>query len=291
MDRTVIQILCPSRSGSTLLGNVLDGHPQILHIGEVVAPVQKGRPVRCRSCAGVPCPVWDEALGASFVRAAVARFEGRAEGPGPGELYERLFAAFAGIRFVVDGSKNLEWAHYHEGRGSYATRHLLLRRDLRGCFASWKRTAKERGAAPGHHLSVARGVREAIEALDALARSADEGRCAVVRYEELVADPLGQARRLCAWLDVPPDDGMADHLGRAAHLIGGNPGPVLQQRLARGEDTGALQDEMAAPQRRFYGSLDAPFTHDLRWREELTREDLRCFDEILGAANAAWGYR
>ena len=66
MRRSVAFVLCPGHSGSTLLGHFLGAHARILHVGEIVAPMRRGRPFRCRVCEGPECPVWGSALSEPF---------------------------------------------------------------------------------------------------------------------------------------------------------------------------------------------------------------------------------
>ncbi len=280
----VLYILCPSRSGSTLLGNVLGGHPELLHIGEVVAPVRKARALRCRLCGDDPCPLWGGALPADFVEAAVHRFDGAPEGPGPGALHERVLAAFPGVRGLVDGSKKLPWARFHARSAAHDHRFLFLRRDLRGCLASWKRTGPDQLAA------TARSAARQIQELDRFAASLPADRARIVRYEDLVAAPSRAVADIVAWLGLPRCEGLADHAQHDNHVVGGNPGPMWQRVSAAGRSVALVEADMDPQQLAFYRGAGSAFVADERWRAELVPADLALVAELLGDAQRTWGY-
>lgn len=107
-----------------------------------------------------------------------------------------------------------------------------------------------------------RSNEEAEAALSAL----DPARWTSVRYEELCADPGRTLRRLFAFIGVDP--GVDPCVGTerpgsaALHVIGNGMRMDASRRIA----------------------------HDGRWRQELSRVDLRAFESVAGPLNRRLGY-
>lgn len=84
-----------------------------------------------------------------------------------------------------------------------------------------------------------------------------------MRYEELCRDPLATLKRLAGFLDLDPDQVTLDFRAKTQHVIGNG---------MRMDTTSEIR-------------------LDERWKEHLTEEDLRVFDEIAGPLNRKYGYR
>ena len=57
--KTIVSIISLGHSGSTLIGNLVGSHKSAIHLGEVVAPMEKKRPIKCMYCLDKDCPLWD----------------------------------------------------------------------------------------------------------------------------------------------------------------------------------------------------------------------------------------
>lgn len=303
MRPTVAFVLCPGHSGSTLLGHFVGAHRRILHVGEIVAPMRRGRPFRCRVCEGPTCPVWGSALSEAFVRDCLAQFRRDRWLPGPlgaaarslvGSpdrrlaLHRRLFEALDGIEVVVDSSKTLRWAQWN-GASDAPLRIAVvhLKRDLRGVLASYLRRLE-----PDPADEICRSlVRSSAKILDYLDTRAPED-VSAVRYEDLALRPAETGTELCRFLGVDFEPQMLDYYRTPQHVIGGNPGPTHQVRAFHGRSDRSLEflDQTSEANQEFYRDQPPGFIPDLRWKEELSAEVLERFDGIAGAMNRRLGY-
>jgi hypothetical protein len=302
MRETLVFVVCPGHSGSTLLGHFLGAHPSIVHIGEVVAPMRRNRPFRCRFCEHAPCPVWGSALIEPDVRAALAQFGSERLIPAPldrwrrwlgvadrrASLHAKVFDAVPGTDVVVDSSKTLGWAEWNR-RGAAPRRVVLLqlRRDLRGVLASHLRRND-----PDPVERIARNlVHSTRRILAALAR-VDPADTASFRYEDLVSDPEATGHALCRLLGLEFDPAMLRYYEVPQHVIGGNPGPTYQVRAhhGRSDGTSELLDATSPENQAFYRNRPPGFISDERWKQELDAETLARFDAIAGPTNRSLGY-
>jgi hypothetical protein len=299
--QTVVFVLCPGHSGSTLLGHFLGAHPQALHVGEFLAPLRRRRPFVCRVCEDESCPVWGSLLKEEFARAVLRRFERERRRPSVlaalwrlagGDLrcalHRRVLSGLPETRVLVDSSKAIAWARWNRG-GARGLRvvYLHLRRDLRGVLAS--------------HLS--RPDAESVEAIcQNLARLGDrllEAMAGVdpadaysLQYEALVASPEETGHKLCAFLGLDFDPAMLEYYKVPQHVIGGNPGPTHQVRAYLGSRSDDLEflNRTSEENQRFYREGRPGFLRDLRWKKTLTPEQLEIFDRIAGPTNRRLGY-
>jgi len=300
---TVAFVLCPGHSGSTLLGHFLGAHPRVLHVGEIVSPMRRGRPFRCRVCEGDRCPVWGAALQEPFVRHCLARFHRDRWLPGPlpgllraatGEaeprlaLHARLFDSVPGTDVVVDSSKTLRWAVWNAGAPSpFRVAFVHLLRDLRGVLASHLRRVE-----PDPIEKTCRDMVSISARILAFLETRPAADVARVRYEDLVQRPQETGATLCRFLGLDFDSQMLEYYRVPQHVIGGNPGPTHQVRAFHGSADRSLEflDQTSAENQAFYRDQPPGFLPDLRWKSELDPASLRCFEAIAGEMNRRLGY-
>jgi hypothetical protein len=101
------------------------------------------------------------------------------------------------------------------------------------------------------------------ESADALVARLPRAQWTEVRYEELCADPAATLRRLAPFLGLDPDQTLLDFRSRPQHVIGNG---------MRMDTTSEIK-------------------LDERWRQHLTGEDLRVFEEVAGKLNRKYGYQ
>jgi hypothetical protein len=234
-----ILYLCGAgRSGGTLLGRLLDQHPEVFYAGELRQLWRPGLMQRVCAC-GAPigaCPFW-QAVFARLEQAAgpldlarldalrlrhtrtrhALRFafdlppnaEGRAFGAFLAALY-RAVAGVSGARLIVDSSRSMAYAHLLRCAPGLRVRALHLVRDPHGVAFSWQRAVV--GGRIG--LEVRQPHRKAL--LLALADWVAQNWLAEraqrwgsdsyyrLRYEDLLADPRGHLARLAHWLGLDP---------------------------------------------------------------------------------------
>jgi len=185
-------ILCSVRSGSTLLRVLLNSHsrlfaPQELHFRFI--RVRLTRHWSKRSMAelgldkeGLEYLLWDRILHRQLAASGKPRLVCKT--PSDVFIADRIRACWPDARFI-----------------------FLLRHPA---AIARSRAAVARDRDPERNLRVVRRYCEALEG----ARQAYDG--LTVRYEDLTADPVGETRRICAFLDVPWEPAMLEY-GRGDH--------------------------------------------------------------------------
>jgi hypothetical protein len=128
---------------------------------------------------------------------------------------------------------------------------------LRGGGTGTKRPSPRQDMAEAAHE-----WKRSNEAADALVASLPRSQWVEVRYEELCADPGATLRRLAPFLGLDPDQTLLDFRSRQQHVIGNG---------MRMDTTSEIK-------------------LDERWRQHLTGEDLRVFNEVAGKLNRKYGY-
>ncbi|MEJ3655441.1 sulfotransferase [Actinomycetes bacterium KLBMP 9759] len=287
------------RSGSTLLGNVLNELPGVLHVGELHylwrnGVLKEGTNSSCGCGADLTaCPLWSAVLRADdtaepaaaarmvaqqhrylrtrHTRARLAEWRG---GATPGRPVRETTARTAGIyrlvaenggdRLIVDGSKYPGEAAALLGRRDLDLRVLHMVRDPRPTAFSY-RQAKAYIDPIGPARSSAYWT--AFNAASELLGRAAPDRYLRVRHEDLCADPratLAAVMRF-AGLDgeAPVDERGRVRLGEN-HSVTGNP-----DRLSRGE---------------------RPIEADDRWRRQLGTRQIAAASSTALPLLARYGY-
>jgi len=231
-----ILYLCGAgRSGGTLLGRLLDQHPEVFYAGELRQLWRPGLMQRVCAC-GAPigaCPFWqavfarlEQAVGpldlswldALRLRHTRTRHALRfalglppgAEGGVFGAFLAALYRAVAdvsGARLIVDSSRSLAYAHLLRCAPGLRVRALHLVRDPRGVVYSWQRAAT--GGRIGLEVRLRRKAFlsaladwAAQNALAERARRWGRDDYYRLRYEDLLADPRGHLAGLARWLGL-----------------------------------------------------------------------------------------
>jgi LPS sulfotransferase NodH len=251
-DRTppleVIVVVGCSRSGSTLLGALLEQVPGFLHVGELhhlwKRCFQQNWPCEC-SRGFHECEFWQEVVGRAFPDeppspSAMRRLRRKAHKGNPAarrdyaavtERFLRAAGEFSGARAIVDTSKNVDHARtllaaggldvspVHMVRHPLAVVHSLARqRPLPGPNGETIEMARM-----GPVNAILHWRRETSRAV----KLVEETSGTTVRYDDLTADPTGALRELLDHLGQPGADldFLDDHEAHitAGHSLSGNP--------------------------------------------------------------------
>lgn len=300
-QRQVAFVLSLPRSGSTMLGHFLGALAGVVCTGEVPAPLQKGRPVRCRYCDDRPCPIWGSVLSSEFVKRCYhssernnsstalrlpARIWGqfRKDYEPPAAMFNRLFDADDSLQTIVDTSKNHNWINWNCSSDLFDTKYIFLTRDLRGVANSIVRTS----GTPMRRL--ARDLTKSVTRWQRFTAGLPQHKVLQLRYEELAGQPETAGRTLCQFLGVTYSDRMLEFYRYPSHVIGGNIGPLLQSKIATDRKYDSASLYSMASQHEYYEEQRPQIAMDERWKHELQIDSLKQFDLIAGECNRSLGY-
>jgi hypothetical protein len=163
----------------------------------------------------------------------------------------------SGARVVVDASKSYLRGLALHRRDPERTRLVLLSRNGRASFYSRLRDGYDRSSSLRAWRNYYR------HALPLLQRHVPSEHVLRVKYEQLVADPGGQMKRLCAFAGLPFDAAMLDLKARTQHITSGN-----DMRLR----------------------TDGRIAADTAWQTALAPADERFFEQWAGGLNRRLGY-
>jgi Sulfotransferase family len=263
-----------ARSGSTLLERMLAAVPGYFSVGEVVFIWERGlrRNDQC-GCGErfADCPFWSQVGKSAFggwdevdvdeairLRTTVDRHRNIVRIGGlrpPGDLapaiagYRQLTASLyraisevSGAQVIIDSSKHVSYALLLRGLPELDLRLAHLVRRSHGVAYSWSRQVRKPGVGDGtsymsvHGAAWVTGLWLTDNLLyEALRRRTS--RSALVRYEDLAADPGAELARLITALGLPAEPrGLAALTEPGAdppvsHALSGNPMRQTQRRI------------------------------------------------------------
>lgn len=208
--------------GSTLLGMMLNSHPDICSVGEMALTGQAIASNRPCSC-GQPiasCPFWKPLLPILKPR---SKSDYRRYTP---DVYRRLRTEL-GSRILVDLSKSLAW------------------RMTRGTLSPWKRSKTgfiflvrdSRAVVSSRPPPDGQGLQEVLRQhkkwMLRLSRYVERKRqtSITVHYEDICTNPQQEMMRICEWLGVPYHDSMLDPYKPEVehHLVHSSSTPYTRQ--------------------------------------------------------------
>lgn len=280
MERFIINIVCLGHSGSTLLGNILGSHSLGIHIGEVVSPLKKKRPIVCRHCLNSPCPVWGGVIEEQYLRKVYKSFveDGNSSAINilkriirpsySGDLYVKLFDGFKEKKFIVDSSKNINWYSYNARNRRLSVKYIFLKRNVNAVLAAYKR---------GYQRQVSdyfADIDKNVGLLNDFYNTIPEKKKIVIAYEDLIESPASDLKRLCNFLNINVEQEMLNFTGKAHHLIGGNQGLMIQADPSKADQIDELVNtKTPASTVKYYSNLHG-LTLDERWKIELTSAEM-----------------
>lgn len=242
----VVFIVGSGHSGSTLLDLLLDGHPEIVGVGEMFAAAHDEQ-CTCGRIA-LKCPLWQHALGpgpwpnrvlyrtrwdalwaVSRYRSAQTKevIDHHAYVAKTVAAYERI-AEFAQATIVVDSSKSIDRAELVASSAEIEPIIIHLVRDGRAVTWSYERK---------YHAFFPFVLKWGLDNLKIeLIKRRHRGVYIRVRYADLVDDSERVLRDICAKLGISYDPGMLNFRVGEHHQIGGN-------RMRLGTDATITRDD------------------------------------------------
>ena len=264
----VVHIISTAYSGSTWINLILGSHPDSFSIGELKRLLRTGR-ADC-SVHSPTCPVFSQ-------------FDPSSK-ENPFLQLQRLCGKNI---LIVNNSRKFLQA---QADPRIESRFIHLVRDGRAVAASSLR----KGTQPNMWRAARRWAHNVRRSLRLMRRLRPEPTY-TLNYEKMVAEPQSQLRQLCQLVGIEPDESMLRYWEHDHHFLGGNRGTLLA--MLKKQDHGA---ELPTPppssatgreaNLEFYKRADPASFVDERWRQELSKADLRVFGLIAGRLNRAMGY-
>ncbi|MQA03045.1 MAG: sulfotransferase [Streptosporangiales bacterium] len=283
------------RSGTTLLARLLGSLPGVCDVGELCHLWERGVVADERCGCGRAfhdCPFWqavgERAFGGwqhvdvtriGYLRSQVDRARHVPKLARPPRttrrllidylrVHEQLYAAISeisGCDLVLDSSKHgsLAFCLHHARELDLRIVHCV--RDSRAVAYSWQRTVQRPEAAQPSVMPVYSPLRSAAlwtlenGLIEALGRRGNPVH--LLRYEDLVDDPMAALRAVCRFLDCPePPPGLvSDHTAHlaASHSVSGNPMRFLDGAVSITPDE-AWRRERSSAATRLVSALTLP---------------------------------
>lgn len=202
---SVVFVMGIAHCGSTLLGRLLDMHPRVLCVGEVLRTDSALEDdLACGCGAKIPeCGFWKPLLPALE---SETRFDPRRFRP---ETFRRLGRA-SGREVVVDLSKTRAW-RLAKGWKDADVGFVFLIRDLRGVIAATAREGKDTARTlVRHHKWMKRYLRFAQSRGD---------RALTVHYEDLCRAPQSEMEKISSFLGLAYEPAMLRPADKAHHFV------------------------------------------------------------------------
>jgi len=271
--------VCLGHSGSTLLGNMLGSHNKGFHIGELVSPIKKGKPIVCRNCVGKPCPIWGSVLTEKFIKKVYLDFSSSSFYSSifnySGKIYTKLFRQFNQLQFIVDSSKNIEWYKYNAQNKNYRHKYIFLKRNPSAIIASFKRGYNE-----DIEIVIPR-IKGIIHQLNNFFMEISLQDKILIEYEDLIIKSEDTLSQICQFLGINYEESLNDFNSIEHHLIGGNQGLIIQQDHQKAKALDQLIDIVTPVKTvEFYKSIQG-LQLDERWKTELTDVEKNIIDADL----------
>lgn len=313
MRRKVVFIMGHWHSGSTLLDLLLGSHPECFSLGELnrlsrqltfhrnSEEKDKTYPKLCGVCT-TRCPFWNEQVNLDLLALSLTKSETSKLSQLMRELVRYMFRPYSYLfskltqSILIDSTKHASWISYQlaskeftsEAIDSYL---LYMVRDGRAVLNSFLQKWPSLTVAEIAHRW-ADDVIRMNEFFDGFASD----RKMVVRYEELATNPVNILESMCGLIEIEFTSAMLEYWRGEHHPIGGNIGTRSLIWKARGLSgdmfEAALEHQMDSKyyDRDFYDKLGLSIRIDLRWKEELSLDQLEEFEHIAGPVNEPFKY-
>jgi len=295
MKNKVVFIMGMGRSGSTLLDLMIGSHPDTFSLGEIShlpRIIEKGK----KNWTPGGSTFWQEnfpeaelkqfAAGLStkrlheYIPRKVERFI--RELFGKDEILNPYTVLFSKTRKTIlsDSSKDITWISHklkaREFRQGLIEPYILHNiRDGRAVVNSYLRLNPSRTMEELSH----RWVRRFNQHKNFYAQFPEE-RKMIIRYEELASTPQTVLERICQLLSIEFTPEMIEYWKQDHHHIVGSRGTNSLISKYRGQTAKGVKKHG-----NYYQAPEFAIKLDLRWKQELSLENLEIFNSIVGSLN------
>lgn len=303
VEKRVIFIMGVGHSGSTLLELILGSHSKILGLGELANLQEKldsnpSEPARlCSICPG-ECELWNSRADISVLNryfsnrkrySTLVRQIYRQRK----SIYQYFFEWFD-APILVDSSKRVSWIQRQLQPAVHWRKItpilLYITRDGRAVMNSYLRKYADATAE-----AVSRNWKDNVERMEDFFRRFN-GPKTMLAYESLAVKPYETTYWLTDFLGLRFEPEMLQYWKHDHHTCNGNLGTrslIYRYRSQFGEESRAWESNLQmlkSAHGEFYDRVGLAIKLDLRWKRELTEEQLRVFEAIAGRTNQAYAY-
>jgi hypothetical protein len=302
MQKSVVFIIGIGRSGSTLMDLMLGSHPRAFSLGEISKLpdfVRRGK----RLCMLEDSHFWEEEFtekerqdlargmsGHRLHRQIPLKLERWVRGWLGNDAilnpYSRLFEKID-ADVLVDSSKYFSWLNQRLAAREFQQQWLRpflihMVRDGRAVVNSYLRIYPDKGIEwlTQHWLNE-------LEKKKQLYDRHPSDRKMTVHYEALASDPEGTLKEVCnvIGLEFTPD--MIEYWTHPHHHVAGSRGTNSMIAKYRGQKA---RQPLETAHGDYYDKIDFEIKLDLRWRGELSPENLAVFERMAGDRNRPFAW-
>ena len=298
MKKQVVFIMGSGHCGSTLLTLMLGSHPDCFGLGELNSlPIhyKMGLPL-CGICKE-KCSFWDELNPKELKSLTAVLGNTRLNKYVPLKLektirkilrQDQVFKPYSYLfsklkeNILIDSSKGLPWIKQKINATEFSSGDLEgylihLVRDGRAVVSSYLRRFKS--------LTVetcAEGWRERTIQKNEFYDQFPDDRKILVRYEKLATEPEKTLATICELLGIDFTQEMIRYWQGDHHVISGNSGVRSLIWKNKKEE---IEAQLCNKNDKYYDNVGSQIKLDLRWKEELSKEQEAVFNQIAGDIN------
>lgn len=198
-----------------------------------------------------------------------------------------FFSYWSGKNLLIDSSKNPEWFNCQLPKIPFPPRInpylIYLVRDGRAIVNSYFRKYPERGLS-----KIIQSWMIQITRMNEYYENFDSHRKIKIHYEELSAYPEKLVRKICKFLEIPFEPKMLNYWEHEHHPINGNLGTysLLFKKRQSPHICEAINQNDKYYDKQHYAKIGLAIKPDIRWKKEMTKEQLSLFDCLAGKLNS-----
>lgn len=296
--KKVLFIISEGHSGSSLLSVIMGSHPLCFSAGEL-----GNLPNRCRKkifldCVNQNSDFWKKTFGKQGIkRLSIGLGDTRAtpyiplkiekrirEVLGNDQVFNPYSLMFSKLdrEVIIDATKfypfvekKLKAREFRTGAVEAYLLHLV--RDGRAVLNSFLRRFDEMDVVDFTELWV-----QKTKGRQAYFHSFREDRRIEIAYEELASQPHQTIQAICQWIGIEFIEDMLEYWKYEHHDISGNDGTYSLIRRYQGKE---MLDKVRKVHGEYYEKRELSIKLDLRWKKELSPENLEIFNRIAGEVN------
>ena len=302
-QKKVLFIIGSGHCGSSLLSLILGSHSRCFSAGELSNLPNRYRKQLYIDCVNCNSEFWNRTFGESGLKQlSIGLGDTRATPYIPLKLekavreflgQDRVFRPYSfllsnvGKEILIDASKYYLWAdkktQTKEFTSGTVRPYLLhLTRDGRAVVNSYLRKYPNKDSS-----EFTQEWMEKTKQRQAFYNAFDRGEKIQVAYEALASDPQTVVTQICQLLDIEFAPDQLNYWKYPHHDISGNDGTYS---LVRRYNQQQALEKVEKVNGDYYKKMDLGIRLDLRWKTELSAENLEVFNRVVGEFNQAYAW-